>query len=221
MTTRIKTVDLFLAYIGDGYLAAAMTWDDYCGGMEFGYDLKGEDGYCTARAVDVPSDIANDLLKQGLSDQEFSDGYDAAGAAAPYVDQDSCAEPEWNSSDDEDDSDDVCSECGETLDKDCMGEMRCPNCDGPCPHCYDGGGPGADDDDDSDSEPDEPEDEDWVTEDHVTFREQGGRGVIVVPDGQDWRTVVKARMEEEGFYPNVWFISDHGNAHLLNVDDND
>lgn len=40
----------------------------------------------------------------------------------------------------------TCETCGETLDQDCMGEMRCLECDGPCPHCYDGGGPGADDD---------------------------------------------------------------------------
>ena len=31
-------------------------------------------------------------------------------------------------------TDKYCEECGEELDKDCQGEPRCPNCDGPCPH---------------------------------------------------------------------------------------
>lgn len=32
-----------------------------------------------------------------------------------------------------------CETCGETLDYDCNGRPRCPDCDGPCPCCYDGG----------------------------------------------------------------------------------
>jgi hypothetical protein len=36
---------------------------------------------------------------------------------------------------------DYCGECGELMDQDCMGEPRCPDCDEPCPHCDDGGGP--------------------------------------------------------------------------------
>ena len=28
-------------------------------------------------------------------------------------------------------------ECGEELDKDCQGRLRCPNCDEPCPDCCD------------------------------------------------------------------------------------
>lgn len=64
------------------------------------------------------------------------------------------------------------------------------------------------------------EEEDWITSDHVTFTRHGAstrnpRNVVRVPEGQDWRDVLAARMREEGFFPNVWFISDHGNAHLL------
>jgi hypothetical protein len=33
----------------------------------------------------------------------------------------------------------TCEQCGGELDKDCFGEMRCPDCDGPCPGCNDGG----------------------------------------------------------------------------------
>lgn len=32
-----------------------------------------------------------------------------------------------------------CENCGEPLDKDCNGQPRCPDCDGPCLCCYDGG----------------------------------------------------------------------------------
>lgn len=34
-----------------------------------------------------------------------------------------------------------CPKCGEMLDQDCNGQERCPDCDPPCPCCYDGGGP--------------------------------------------------------------------------------
>lgn len=32
----------------------------------------------------------------------------------------------------------VCKRCGEEADRDCFGKPRCPNCDPPCPGCYDG-----------------------------------------------------------------------------------
>lgn len=35
-----------------------------------------------------------------------------------------------------------CEKCGEELDRDCFGELRCPQCDPPCPGCCDGPGPG-------------------------------------------------------------------------------
>lgn len=44
-------------------------------------------------------------------------------------------------------------DCGELMDKDCQGNMRCPECDGPCLCCSDGGGPnplGVADDEDMD-----------------------------------------------------------------------
>lgn len=37
-----------------------------------------------------------------------------------------------------------CEECGEEFDRDCNGNDRCPECDGPCPCCFDGGEPGDD-----------------------------------------------------------------------------
>lgn len=38
----------------------------------------------------------------------------------------------------------TCSVCGEELDTDCNGNPRCTTCDGPCPCCNDGPGPGED-----------------------------------------------------------------------------
>ncbi len=32
-----------------------------------------------------------------------------------------------------------CERCGDEMDQDCMGNARCPACDGPCPCCHDGG----------------------------------------------------------------------------------
>jgi hypothetical protein len=26
---------------------------------------------------------------------------------------------------------------------------------------------------------------------------------------------LRAKMEEDGFYPNIWMVSDHGNHHLV------
>jgi hypothetical protein len=68
----------------------------------------------------------------------------------------------------------------------------------------------------------EPEEEDLVTADHRQFFVVGSsnrRPAVTVPDGDDWRPYVRDFMEKERFFPNVWFISDHGNSHLLNWED--
>lgn len=67
---------------------------------------------------------------------------------------------------------------------------------------------------------DEPQPGDWTTEDHRTFYEvEGGRKpVCEVPrdasEAAMWR-ILERCMKKQNFYPNVWFISDHGNAHLM------
>ena len=68
---------------------------------------------------------------------------------------------------------------------------------------------------------DGPEDGDLVTEDHVAFYEHGGakrRPSHVVPDGEDMAASLKAFMDEEKFWPDVWFLSDHGNYHAINLE---
>jgi hypothetical protein len=88
-------------------------------------------------------------------------------------------------------------------------------------------------------EPTEPQDGDLTTEDHETFY-QDGRRVIENARGRNdldasetWyirvngeqltilaktcEQAVRAYMERTQFWPNVWFISDHGNAHLMDL----
>jgi hypothetical protein len=64
-------------------------------------------------------------------------------------------------------------------------------------------------------EPDEPEEGDLTTENFCEWF-QNGRKVLVC-ETEQWATEVKAYMDKDQFWPNVWWISDHGNAHLLNL----
>lgn len=94
---QAETMDLLARYIADGYLSAAEMadtpnatseryWADY---YSEDYDQnKGE----TVSLKNVPMEIASRLLVQGTSEQVFSDGYEAANAAAPYVVQNNAPE---------------------------------------------------------------------------------------------------------------------------------
>jgi hypothetical protein len=62
-----------------------MTADEYRD-TAWGPDLEAEEGFEEATASNVPRDTAEKLLWQGCSDQWYDDGYDAASAAAPYLD---------------------------------------------------------------------------------------------------------------------------------------
>lgn len=70
-------------------------------------------------------------------------------------------------------------------------------------------------------EPQEPQEEDIITQDHHTFWVVGQisrKPWLVTPRDWEWeQTVVAIReqMEADQFFPDVWFISDHGNAHLI------
>lgn len=72
------------------------------------------------------------------------------------------------------------------------------------------------DDTDLYTEPDGPDPDDWVTTDHVVFREhETGRVRVRVGDGEDVWAALEREMARVKFWPNVWFVSDHGNAHLM------
>lgn len=70
--------------------------------------------------------------------------------------------------------------------------------------------------------PDEPEEEDLLTDDCVRFFRKGFEhhgSVIVVAEDADWRREVKRYMLREQWYPNIWLVSDHGNFHLLSLNE--
>lgn len=61
----------------------------------------------------------------------------------------------------------------------------------------------------------EPEEGDYFTEDHIHFYQYEKLVVEVLNEEDDWRPYIKTHMEEQKFWPNVWFVSDHGNFRLL------
>lgn len=64
----------------------------------------------------------------------------------------------------------------------------------------------------------EPQEGDWVTGDHISVYEYGGpRRLVVRTTPEEFNQAVRGTMQLHGYFPDVWFISDHGNAHLLNV----
>lgn len=80
----------------------------------------------------------------------------------------------------------------------------------------------------------EPQEEDLVTNDYVTFWRHGMNDrnpVFIVPidaegfeSGKTWQQCVREYMEwqeDSGnqYWPNVWFISDHGNSVLLSLEE--
>ena len=70
----------------------------------------------------------------------------------------------------------------------------------------------------AESEPSEPSDGDYVTEDHRVIREFGtGRTGLTVPDNVPFGPWLSGWMTRDGYFPNVWFLSDHGNAHLIDI----
>jgi hypothetical protein len=69
----------------------------------------------------------------------------------------------------------------------------------------------------------EPEEGDYTTTDHIDWH-QYGKLVLTTADAEDRYSPaddgyarVKAHMDREKFWPNAWFISDHGNAHLIDL----
>lgn len=62
----------------------------------------------------------------------------------------------------------------------------------------------------------EREEDDYATEDYRTWY-QYGKVVLQLGEDDDWKAAIREHMLVCNFFPNVWFISDHGNEHLLSV----
>jgi hypothetical protein len=65
----------------------------------------------------------------------------------------------------------------------------------------------------------EPCEGDLVTYDHRRVYEWGcgDHSAFLVGEDEDFKAACRKYMDENRFWPNVWFISDHGNCHLLEV----
>jgi hypothetical protein len=75
-------ISVYALYISDGYLAAASE-DEWQ--LEQLARSWGESDFEVVPLRGVPDDLKAKLIRQGSGDQHFSDGYDAANAAAPYT----------------------------------------------------------------------------------------------------------------------------------------
>jgi hypothetical protein len=87
----------------------------------------------------------------------------------------------------------------------------------------------------SDSEPTEPQEDDLTTRDHRTFYQNGKAAFALIEctDGSfrlakqgqllardtfpTVESAVRAYMELTNYHTDCWFISDHGNAHLMDL----
>jgi hypothetical protein len=72
--------------------------------------------------------------------------------------------------------------------------------------------------DDDEAEGDEIEEGDITTSDGRTFYQYGKQWLRIDDIDTHVGNAIKAKMEAEGFYPNVWTISDHGNAIPFDLD---
>ncbi len=92
-----------------------------------------------------------------------------------------------------------------------------------------------------DDEPSEPDDDDLTTSDHRTFYQSGKLAFTLIGTGEfhdapyridlpaasrvklaparysDVKSAVRAYMDAAQYWPNCWFLSDHGNAHLMRL----
>lgn len=111
----------------------------------------------------------------------------------------------------------MCQRCGKLTD-DPDEINRCLGCDEVfCDNCYDTSLGDGCQSHDTPTEPSEPSEDDLVTDDHERFY-SGGKLQLTVPADASTRQMweeIDQWMGREQFFPNVWSISDHGNAHLM------
>lgn len=81
----MKTKTLFAAYISDGDYLYGAEESPYAAHVQYWTSLRLErESFVIFELNDVPEDVASALVLQGTSSQEYSDGYVARNAAAPY-----------------------------------------------------------------------------------------------------------------------------------------
>jgi hypothetical protein len=64
-----------------------------------------------------------------------------------------------------------------------------------------------------------PGEEDITTEDYQKWYQDHACILETESDPNDWVPKLKTHMEREKFFPNVWHISDHGNADVIVMED--
>ncbi len=98
-----------------------------------------------------------------------------------------------------------CPKCGEPIDDDKEAGDTCDDCGYVFPATHE----------EAEAEnADEPQEGDYTTPDHRKFY-QYGKLVLNLDEDADHVAEVKKHMERNKFWPDVWFISDHGNAHRI------
>lgn len=70
---------------------------------------------------------------------------------------------------------------------------------------------------DDEDEPHGLQEGDITTTDHIRWY-CDGKLILTTADPDDAESQVKAWMDREGYYPDVWWISDHGNAHRISLE---
>lgn len=64
----------------------------------------------------------------------------------------------------------------------------------------------------------QPEDEDWITSDYVHWYPfNGPRHLLTVTNPNRWGVEMKAKMERDEWWPNLWYLGERGEWNLLDV----
>jgi hypothetical protein len=81
----------------------------------------------------------------------------------------------------------------------------------------------SDNDDDDESEDDEdeetePNNEDWVTQDYKSWYQHNNPKESLETDPENWSKELQAKMDEDQFWPNAWYLGERGDWNLLSVE---
>ena len=60
----------------------------------------------------------------------------------------------------------------------------------------------------------------WLEKEGIEYEYETHKLILIVQDEEDdeWKKEVKEQMKRDNFFPNVWFLSDHGNYHPLTLE---